>query len=638
MFKTISSTLLGLVLVFLVSGCEVPTTESGTDTNSTDTNTTVESKPVLNDSTLTIDENLATGSVIGHVDVASQGSSPITSYTIDDTTNFEVFNDGTLKNRVSFDYEAKNFYTINVYATNSVGDSNTTQIRVNINNLPEERAVLNDMNLSVDENIPVGTVLGHIDVNSSGDSAITSYRIDDTTNFEVLSDGTLKNKVSFDYETQISYVFNVYATNGAGESNAAKVYVQINDIHEVMTDKIPTLVIIMNWNDYSENDPSLWHEKIFDVTKNSVNQWYKENTFNGIEFTPIHETQGTVDDGIIMVNMNKNHPGGSNDTTFRDTEIKNAITNAAVVDNVDFAALDIYRDGALDARELQIIFIVAGGEESYGDPTSHSIWAHAWSFPSNSTLKVDGVYVMKYTGEDSTSGTYARFGANHGDHKATIGVMCHELGHSAFFLKDYYDDGGGSGLGWYDIMSGGSWAYQPSDSYAGETPTQYSAFNKLDAPLDTNVTTLSGSGEVTLGCSGRDFVKLTTSKENEYFLLECRDTAKSNSDISLSSADAAFGENRLFAMMYHVDTDKEDNTEDGRQTYYHHYMVELVEKDTSTRMTNTEGVRADFGDVYTQGDVINDTNLYGGSSSGYSVKVINEDYTKRQMTLNIIKE
>jgi len=409
-------------------------------------------------------------------------------------------------------------------------------------------------------------------------------------------------------------------------------------IYKPLKRKIPTLVVVMNWNNYSENDPSLWHNKIFDVTKNSINQWYAENTFNQIEFMPVHETQGTVDDGIIMVNMNKNHPGGSNDTTFRDTEIKNAITNAAVVDNMDFAALDKDGDGSLSARELQIIFIVAGGEESYGDPTNHSIWAHAWSFSSSSTLKVDGVYVMKYTGDNLTSGTYARFGANHGTHKATIGIMCHELGHAAFFLKDYYDNGGGSGLGWYDIMSGGSWAYQPSDLYAGETPTQYTAFNKIDAQLDVNVTTLSASDEVTLGCSGRDFVKLTTSKSNEYFLLECRDTAKSNSDISLSQADAAFGDNTLFAMMYHVDTKKDDNTEDGRQTYYNHYMVELVEKDSSRLMTNTTGIYADFGDVYTQGDVIRDTNLYGGSSSGYSVEVTNENYSKREMTLKITKQ
>ena len=419
-------------------------------------------------------------------------------------------------------------------------------------------------------------------------------------------------------------------TNKTTESNSVK--------YKVAKRKIPTLVVVMNWNDYSENNPALWHDKIFDVTKNSVNQWYAENTLGQIEFIPVHETQGSIDDGIIMVNMNKNHPGGSNNTTFRDTEIKNAITNAAVVNNVDFASLDKDRDGSLSARELQIIFIVAGGEESYGDPTSHSIWAHAWSFPSSSTLKVDGVYVMKTSEDNTKSGTYTRFGANHGNHKATIGIMCHELGHAAFFLKDYYDNGGGSGLGWYDIMSGGAWAYQPSDSYEGETPTQYSAFNKIDAGLDENVTTLFGTDTVTIGCSGRDFIKLKTSKSNEYFLLECRDTAKRNSDISLSTADAAFGDNTLFTMMYHVDTNKADNTQSGRQTQSNHYMVAVVEKDSSTLMTNTEDIYADFSDVYTQGDLISKTNLYDGSSTGYGIEVVNADYTNREMTLKVTKQ
>ena len=634
MFKSTKSILFGMLLVIFVSGCETANDTGGGDSNST---TTTVQTPLLNNSTITADENIVAGTVLGHVSVASAGSSQIESYTIDDTNNFEVLSDGTLKNKVSFDYETQQEYSLSVYATNAEGESNTAQIIVNINNLPEEVAVLNDTNITVDENIAIGSVLGHIDVNTTGDSQITSYTIDDTNNFEVLSDGTLKNKVSFDYETQKEYSLNVYATNAAGESNRAQIVVNINDIHEVVKKKIPTLVVVMNWNNYSENDPKIWSDKIFNNAANSVNRWYDENTLGEIEFTPVDETQGTVNDGIIMVSMGKNHPGGSDDYEFRDTEIKNAISNAAVVDNMDFAALDINNDGTLSAKELQIVFIVAGGEESYGDPTDHSIWAHAWSFASNSTLKVDGVYVMKYSSDEAASGGYARFGANHGTHKATIGVMCHELGHSAFHLGDYYDDGGGSGLGWYEIMSGGSWAYQPSDSYAGETPTQYTAFNKIDAALDVNLTELSGSGEFKIGCSGRDFIKLNTSKSNEFFLIECRDSAKRNSDISLSSMDNAFGDNKLFALMYHVDTDKDDNTEDGRQTSYNHYKVALMEKDTSTLMTDTQGIRADFADVYTAGDVIRDTELYGGSATGYVVEITNEDYNSREMTIKVTK-
>jgi len=511
------------------------------------------------------------------------------------------------------------------------------QTKTDQNSSSVVRPQLNDSNISVYENVAVGTALLQIDVNDTGDGPILSYTVDDTVNFEILADGTLKNRVSFDYETQREYHLSVYATNDAGDSNISHVNIEIKDKYEVVSKNIPALVVIMNWNDYAENDPTLWHDKFFNLSKNSVNSWFNENTVGEISFTPVSETQGIANDGIVTVSMNKNHPGGGDDYEFRDTEIVNAITSAAVVDSVDFTVLDSNGDGILSAKELQIIFIVAGGEESHGDNSAHSIWAHSWSFPSNSSLKVDGVYVMKYSGDEQTSGTYARFGANHGSHKATIGIICHELGHAAFNLEDYYDDGGGSGLGVYDIMSNGSWAYKLSDDYPGQTPTQYSVFNKIDAGLDVNVTEVVASQEFTMECDGREFVKLLTSKSNEYFLLECRDTAKSNSDISFAGTDSSFGENRLFAMLYHIDTDKDDNTEDGSQTSSHHYKVGLVEKDSSTLMTAKAGIDAEFRDVYTLGDVITKTKLYNDSSTNYAIEIADEDYSARTIKIKITK-
>jgi hypothetical protein len=152
-----------------------------------------------------------------------------------------------------------------------------------------------------------------------------------------------------------------------------------------------------------------------------------------------------------------------------------------------------------------------------------------------------------------------------------------------------------------------------------------------------NVTELNGSGEARIGCSGRDFIKLTTSKTNEYFLIECRDSAKRDSDISLSSADSGFTDNRLFALVYHVDTKKNDNTEDGRQSRYNHYKVALLEKERTTLMTDTENIRADVRDVYTAGDVISDIKMYGGSNTGYRIEIADEDYTNRAMTINVTK-
>jgi M6 family metalloprotease-like protein len=625
-------TVLFVCSCLLFSGCEI-SSGSSADNNQIENETLTFSSP----SSVHVDENQYYAITLQAHD--SAGLDIHYSIALDDAASFDVNEtSGEVRFKELPDYEKKTSYQFRAQAT--TGSANSEQnVTIFINNIAEIKPILKDTTLNVNENLPVGTVLGQVDVNSAGDTAISSFTLDDTENFEITNDGFIKNRVVLDYETQQQYILNVYATNGAGNSNSVQVIINVQDVYELVKQKIPTLVVLMNWNDYSENDPTVWDDKIFNKSYNSVNQWYDENTLGAIEFVPVKESSGTVNDGVITVSMGKNHPGGSDDTTFRDTEIRNAITNATVVDSMDFKALDLNNDGNLNAKELQIIFIVAGGEEAYGDAVDHSIWAHAWSFPSNAAPSVDGVSVMKYTGDNTTSGSYARFGANHDDHKATIGIISHELGHALFNLLDFYDDGGGSGLGWYDIMSAGSWGYSPNDKYAGDTPTQYSAYNRIDAGLDIALTEVNATQTLTLQCDSGELAKLQTSKPNEYFLLECRDTAKINSDVSLDTVDDRFTQNRIFGMLYHVDDDKEDNTEDGYQSRYNHYKVAVVEKDTTTKMTSTEDVRADFDDVYTLGDTIpsSKTELYDGSNTNYSIEVVDEDYTNRTMTFKITK-
>lgn len=413
----------------------------------------------------------------------------------------------------------------------------------------------------------------------------------------------------------------------------------IEDTYQATKILVPALVIIMNWTDNNETNETIWYNKFFNHSTKSVNQWYDETLDGEYELSPVQESSNILNDGIITVNMGITHPGGANDTTFRDTHITNAISNTEVVDKMDFSLYDINNDNILSNKELQIIFIVAGGEESFGDSQANSIWAHAWSYDSSSTLTVDGMYVMKADLNSSLTGKYARFGANHGTHKATIGIIIHEIGHSLFDLSDYYDDNGGSGLGWYDIMSGGSWANKVSDAYRGETPTFFSVFNKIDANFDLNVTNITSSKDVTIRCSSREYIKLISSKTNEYFLVECRDTSKINSDMSLNNADNAFSEDKLFMMTYHVDTNKTDNTQDGAQTDTNHYKVSVVEKDTSTLMTNTININAVYNDVYIVGDSINTsaTFLYDGTSTNYALEVLSQDTINRKITIRITK-
>jgi len=407
---------------------------------------------------------------------------------------------------------------------------------------------------------------------------------------------------------------------------------------------IPTVVIILNWSDYSENDPTLWHNKIFNKSYNSINRWFAYNTESSIELLPIQESDGYVDDGVIIVDMGKKNPGGYNDTVVRDVELRAAITSKTVDDAVDFSIYDLDKNGDISYDELQIIFIVSGGEQAYGDSAKKSVWAHTWNYEDSEAPKVDGVNLMRDTGSVKSSGIYAMFGARHdvdskNEHKAVVGIMAHEMGHALFDLYDLYDNGGGSGLGYYDIMSGGTWARKSSDSYDGETPTQYTVFTKIDAKLQMRLSTINSSDTITIKCSANEGIKLTSVKSNEYFLLGCRDTQKLDSDRSFNYIDSRFTDNRLFGVLYHVDEDKAGNTESGDQTEYHHYKVALVQKDDTVKMSAVEGIDASFTHVYTTGDIIEEekTKLYDNSSTGYSITLLSANYTTREMTFKITK-
>ncbi len=106
-----------------------------------------------------------------------------------------------------------------------------------------------------------------------------------------------------------------------------------------------------------------------------------------------------------------------------------------------------------------------GGEAARGD--EKSIWAHAGTLPDRTLL--DGVSVVRDT-------YYFCWGERHGDHDATVGVIAHEVGHSAFFLPDLYPN-----LEHWDLMSWGSSGQAAGDTWSGETPVPMSAHTRWQA-------------------------------------------------------------------------------------------------------------------------------------------------------------
>lgn len=131
----------------------------------------------------------------------------------------------------------------------------------------------------------------------------------------------------------------------------------------------------------------------------------------------------------------------------------------ALADNqIDFQQFDEDNDGFVE--NLFVIHSGPGAEET-GSKTD--IWSHKWQLSDGRVpyQTADGVKVDVFTIQPE------RFDDNS---LITIGVFAHEFGH-ILGLPDLYDtDYSSSGLGWFCLMAGGSWAKSEKSGLPGSSP------------------------------------------------------------------------------------------------------------------------------------------------------------------------
>ena len=245
--------------------------------------------------------------------------------------------------------------------------------------------------------------------------------------------------------------------------------------------------------------------------------------------------------------MSGNHPDTRNDDDKRyDCYAAAAITEAD--SSVNFAAYDNDSNDNLSVSELQVIFLVAGGESATGLNSPGGVWGAATSLYCDSDgdgvkaesgeywMTLDNVSLMGRTDSAYGQNGFSQFGERHGSSSsdtwdATIGVMAHELGHAYFDLPDLYDTSAiGEGIGAFGLMGGGSWGKKSSSEKAGATPVHLSAWSKENISACVPQTVDSGTNNITLPAVYQSSIhaascgiyKATTSKSDEYFLFENR--------------------------------------------------------------------------------------------------------------------
>ncbi|GHS92875.1 hypothetical protein AGMMS50276_01820 [Synergistales bacterium] len=271
------------------------------------------------------------------------------------------------------------------------------------------------------------------------------------------------------------------------------------------------------------------HNYMFDTTPGaaSVASFYSDNTAGSAMIVPAAETQGTVNDGVIIVNLTGSHGNwqrASNLQTYLNAFIKPVLE--AAKGYINFGSFDTNNDNNIDSNELFIGIVVQGAETSYnGGGGVPSVWGVAWSFYTSASgdfLNNNVVPGKQITGFFNQGSHHAASSSSY--HALTIGIGAHELGHSLFGFPDLYNTGSGTanGLGLWSLMAGGSWSTKPGQ-YSGAVPSMIDPYCLYSAGLATPEATLTKNSNGTYTATGSTGIyKINTDVANQYFLLQPR--------------------------------------------------------------------------------------------------------------------
>ncbi|QGQ99556.1 M6 family metalloprotease domain-containing protein [Paenibacillus psychroresistens] len=385
------------------------------------------------------------------------------------------------------------------------------------------------------------------------------------------------------------------------------------------------LVILVSFNNkIIQNSEAAWSNEIFGAT-NSVNSYYKEVSNNQFYFLPAEETSGITDDGVIKITLSRAHPNTSNDTDVRNEQIVSDALSAANA-KINFASFDKNLDGYVSMDELHIMTIIAGNEASHDDPAP-TVWGHKSSLYYIVPPTLDNVTLV----DPYHSGGYVQFGEMHGTHMATIGILCHELGHD-LGLPDLYDtDSSSSGLGIHSLMASGSWGYTSSTEVGG-SPSHFDAWSKMFLGFTTAPEATTSN---LVDANAGDVYRVSTSNPAEYFLIENR---------QFNGYDAALAAYVLHGgiAIYHIDEGVISSTLGSNKVNNNdaHKGIKIIEANGKNQLdTRSE----DWYDHYFAGSSLYKTfsdstnpssKFYDGTASNVSITAVSP--SQNAMTVSVV--
>ena len=278
------------------------------------------------------------------------------------------------------------------------------------------------------------------------------------------------------------------------------------------------LAILVNFLDIQLTTTEDEWESFFYGDWDSVRSYYLDQTKGLINVTPVAETYGETDNGVIIVDADMMHPDfdseymqNSNDDNATLDFFEEVLYRAN--DYIDFGQYDFNGDEVVLPDEMVITIIAAGYQENanfvYDEKAVMGL-----SITENYYSYFDDVGIDHYllTGE-------IHFDSEGNEIFPTIGVACHEFGH-ALGLPDLYDtDHSSQGAGIHALMADGD-KNRKWDEAKGTRPAPLTAWSKLYLGL-IEPQVVSDDGEYDLYTRTLDAYNVIKIQEDGiYYLLE----------------------------------------------------------------------------------------------------------------------
>ncbi|MEZ6135173.1 MAG: cadherin domain-containing protein [Pirellulaceae bacterium] len=189
-----------------------------------------------------VDENQVIGTVVGALATTDPDVNDSFTYTLvagdgdADNAQFQIIGN-ELKTAAEFDFESQSSYTIRVRTTDLQGLFFETQLGIVVGNINESPSSLTLSQNTIDENLPLGSVVGTFSTEDpDGDTEFEYSFIAgpgdlDNTAFQIVGNQIQSNE-SFDFESKQSYSVRVRVTDPGGIGFDAQFAIFVNDIQE----------------------------------------------------------------------------------------------------------------------------------------------------------------------------------------------------------------------------------------------------------------------------------------------------------------------------------------------------------------------------------------------------------------------